>query len=190
MAEKPQIKVTGFGDKSGDKKPGAKIDIYSPDVRTEPHDSIHIKIDTKTGKGEIIQEPKNGPKETTDTQCYLTTACMRHYAEEFDDNCYELTTLRKFRDTFVSEEDIAHYYEVAPAIVEAINQIPGCEKIYHYIYDNVIDQCVKAIEQGDYEFAYNRYKNSILAFEEEYAKLTLEKDKRKVLAISKPSFVY
>jgi len=34
---------------------------------------------------------------------------------------------------------------------------------------NVIDTCVKAIEIGDYEFAYNRYKNSMLVFEEEYA---------------------
>ena len=190
MPEKPEIKVTGFGDKSGKKKSGAKIDIYSPDAQTKPHDSIHIKIDTKTGKGQITQKTKDGQKETTDTQCYLTTACMRHYAEKFDDNCYELTTLREFRDTFVSEEDIAHYYEIAPSIVEAINQISGCEKIYEYIYENVIDECVKAIEHGDYEFAYNRYKNSILAFEKEYVKPTLEKSKSKILSMSTPSFAY
>ena len=185
MAEKPEIKVSGFS-----KKPGAKIDVYSPDARTKPHESIHIKIDTETGKGQIIQKTQGGEKEATDTQCYLTTACMQHYAEEFDDNCYELTTLREFRDTFVSEEDIAHYYAVAPGIVEAINKIPGCEKIYNYIYETVIAQCIKAIEQGDYEFAYNRYKNSVLAFEEEYVKPILEKDKSKVLSISRSSFAY
>ena len=113
---------------------------------------------------------------------------MRHYVEEFDDNCYELTTLRWFRDTFVSEEDIAHYYEIAPSIVGAINKIPGCEKVYEYIYDNVIAACVKAIEKGDYEFAYNRYKNSILTFEDEYVNPSLETGKSKVLSISKSSF--
>ena len=106
---------------------------------------------------------------------------MQHFMEEFDDDCYELNTLRWFRDTFVSEEDIEHYYEVAPSIVEAISKISGCEEIYNYIYENVIDECVKAIEKGDYEFAYNRYKNSILIFEEEYVKSSLEK-KNKILA--------
>lgn len=95
---------------------------------------------------------------------------MKHFEEEFDDAGYELTVLRWFRDNFVSKEDIEHYYEVAPIIVEAIDENPECDKIYDYIYDNVIDACVKAIEKEDYDFAYNRYKSSILAFEETYAK--------------------
>ena len=43
---------------------------------------------------------------------------MKYFKENFDDNCYELTVLRWFRDNFVSKEDIKHYYEVAPIIVE------------------------------------------------------------------------
>ena len=43
--DKKVIKVTGFGDKSGEKKPGAKIDIYSKDPKKGPHDSIHITVD-------------------------------------------------------------------------------------------------------------------------------------------------
>ena len=34
---------------------------------------------------------------------YLTSACMKKYAEQFDDNCYELKLLRWFRDKFVSK---------------------------------------------------------------------------------------
>ena len=185
MVEKPEIKVTPYSNGNG-----AKINVYSPDAKTEPHESVHIKIDTETGKGKIIEKPKDGPRQETDTQCYLTTACMQHFAEKFDDYCYELTTLRWFRDIFVSEEDIAHYYEIAPSIVEAISKISGCEKIYEYIYEKVIDECVKAIEQGDYEFAYNRYKNSILALEEKYVKSSLEKSKNKVLSMSTSSFTY
>ena len=47
---------------------------------------------------------------------------MKYFQETFDDDCYELTVLRWFRDNFVSKEDIEHYYETAPVIVEAINR--------------------------------------------------------------------
>ena len=30
---------------------------------------------------------------------------MKYFQENFDDNCYELTVLRWFRDNFVSKED-------------------------------------------------------------------------------------
>ena len=55
MPKKPEIKVKPFSDGKG-----AKIDVYSPDARTKPHESIHIKIDTETGKGKIIEKPKEG----------------------------------------------------------------------------------------------------------------------------------
>ena len=115
--------------------------------------------------------------------CYLTTACMKHMMEDFDDNCEELTILRWFRDNFVSEDDIRHYYETAPIIVEAIDNLEDNNKIYEYIYKNVVEECVKAIKNKDYKFAYSRYKSSILAFEEEYARKTLEERLVNVLSL-------
>ena len=106
--------------------------------------------------------------------CYLTTACMKHFLNDFNDKCYELQLLRWFRDNFVSEEDIAHYYETAPIIVDAINQLPNNNVIYSQIYFDIIEYCVKAIEQGQYDIAYKRYKDSILALEEKYARSVLE----------------
>lgn len=182
MADK-EIKVSPYSNGKG-----AKIDVYSPNSRTKPHESIHIQINNETGAGKITEKEIGSPRQETDVKCYLTTACMKHYAEEFDDNCYELRILRWFRDAFVSKEDIAHYYEIAPYIVEAIDDIPECEKIYNYIYENVIDECVKAIEKGNYEFAYKRYKNSILALEQEYDKTVREKTKSKLLSMGTPSF--
>lgn len=105
--------------------------------------------------------------------CYLTSACMKYFQEKFDDNCYELTLLRWFRDNFVSKEDIEHYYEVAPIIVETINKEEKSGMVYDYIYDNIVDYCVEQIEQGNYDVAYNRYKNSVLALEEQFAKPAL-----------------
>ncbi len=93
--------------------------------------------------------------------CYLTTACMKHFANDFDDNCYELTVLRWFRDNYVTKEDVKEYYHIAPRIVERIDENENRNAIYEYIFDNVVDVCVKAIENGDFDFAYDRYKESI-----------------------------
>ena len=106
--------------------------------------------------------------------CYLTTACIKHFMNNFNDKCYELQLLRWFRDNFVSEEDIAHYYETAPIIVSAINQLPNNNIIYSQIYFDIIEYCVKAIEHGQYDAAYERYKDSILTLEEKYARPVLE----------------
>ena len=101
---------------------------------------------------------------------------MKYMQERFDDNCYELTVLRWFRDNFVSREDIKHYYKTAPIIVESINSEEKSDLVYNYIYDNVVDYCVKQIENGNYEEAYNKYKNSILVLEEQFARKIQKKD--------------
>ena len=174
------IKVTGYGDKKESGKSGAKIDFYSSDPKAGPHDSIHIKVNTDNKTYEVITKI-NGEKESSSGGCYLTSACMKYFQDKFDDNCYELTVLRWFRDNFVSKEDIEHYYEVAPIIVEVINKEEKNELIYNYIYDNIVDYCVEQIEQGNYENAYSRYKNSILILEEQFAKPFLEQKFAKVL---------
>ena len=155
---------------STDKNGRDHIDFYDSCPAENPdHGSIHINFNSETGTGTIV-DTTGGDKETTDVSCYLTTACMRNKANKFDDNCEELTILRWFRDKFVSKEDIDHYYETAPIIVSAINEKKDNDKIYDYIYKNIICACVDAIKSGDYEFAYNRYKNSVLSLEETFAR--------------------
>lgn len=70
-------------------------------------------------------------KGDTSGGCYLTSACM--YSKGLPDDCYELETLRNFRDTWLknSEEGreiIKEYYEVAPKIVSAINETKESKK--------------------------------------------------------------
>ena len=96
---------------------------------------------------------------------------MKYFQETFDDDCYELTVLRWFRDNFVSKEDIEHYYETAPIIVEAINREEKKDIIYDYIYDNIVNYCVTQTENKNYEEAHRRYKSSI---EERFARPLLE----------------
>ena len=152
----------------------AHVNIYGSNPR-EPHDeSIHINIDYEKGTF-TINEKSNGEKTSTDCSCYLTTACMRYKMEKFDDNCEELMILRWFRDKFVSKEDIEHYYKTAPTIVDAINEFENNNEIFNFIYEYVVSACVNAIKSGNYEFAYNRCKCSVLALEEQFARPVLEK---------------
>ena len=162
------IKVSEYKDGSG-----VKIDFYDKNPTNPSHSSIHTHINYDgTYKTE---DNVNGTNERSKGGCFLTSACMKHFQDNFDDNCYELRVLRWFRDNFVSKEDIKHYYEVAPIIVKAIDSEEKNEIIYDYIYENVVDACVDAIEKGDYSFAYNRYKNSILSLEENFVKRAKQK---------------
>lgn len=61
-----------------DKRGKDHVDIYDRNPRDPGHSSIHIDIDTNTGKGSIT-DTTSGSKETTDTSCYLTTACIRYF---------------------------------------------------------------------------------------------------------------
>lgn len=159
---------------STDKNGKDHIDIYgSCPAEDEEHVSIHIDYDSKTGKGQIV-DTTNGEKEVKDTLCFITTACMRHMRENFDNNCEELTLMRYLRDNYVSQEDIDHYYEVAPIIVEILDDMEDNNKIYNYIYENVIKVCVDAVKNKNFDFAYSKYKNCVTVLEEEYTKPILK----------------
>lgn len=102
--------------------------------------------------------------------CYLTSACIAHYKETFDDNCLELRVLREFRDNYISTEEKKHYYKVAPQIVIEIEKEKNSNDIFNKIYKGVVAPCVLDIIKGQYEQAYRRYKMTILAFEHKYGK--------------------
>ena len=147
---------------------GIKVSFYDNSPERE-HKSIHTHINEN---GTIKTEDNvNGKIEKSDIKCFLTTACLNHYKEKFDDNCEELAILRWFRDTYVLKEDINYYYSVAPIIVNKINQLSNNHLIYDFIYHNVVIACVQAIKNGDYQFAYYRYKNSVLALERQFVML-------------------
>lgn len=150
---------------SEDKQGKDHISFYDGPVDGD-HSAVHVNVDyekgewtSKThGEGHSDTEPGSGG-------CYLTSACMVEYSENFDDNCYELKLLRWFRDNFVSKKDIEHYYRIAPNIVSKINQQPDHFTIYKRIYENVIKVCISAIEDKRYGLAYSIYKESVLKLE-------------------------
>ena len=134
-----------------------------------PHKGTHINVDLNGNwKSSSHNEDKSQKTSTSGSGCYLTSACMEHYKAVFDDNCEELSVLRWFRDSFVSREDIDHYYRVAPPIVHAIDVSPDKASVYSWLYNYVVQPCVNAIKVKDYEFAYHRYKDSVLLLEKKY----------------------
>lgn len=162
-----EFRSTPYSDGSG-----YKYDYYdSSTYGNAPHNSTHLNTDLNGNWTRTDNNRDTGSQtQSSGSGCYLTSACMKHMQAEFDDNCEELTILRWFRDKFVSEDDIKHYYKTAPVIVEAIDEIEDNDKIYNHIYETVVDACVKAIKKGDYDFAYSRYKSSILTLEEQFAR--------------------
>lgn len=169
---------------STDKYDKDHIDIYgSCPAEDINHSSIHINYDSDIGKGTIV-DTTDGDKETTDINCYLTTACMKNFKNNFNDQCYQLDLLRWFRDKFVSKEDKEYYYEVAPIIVSEIEKSDNKDAVYKYIYDNVVSYCVRKIEDDDFVSAYSRYKNSVLVLEEQFVKPTLHQKVVKKLSLN------
>lgn len=177
--DKPIIKATTPNSSKYD----TKIDVYTSDPRG-PHESIHIAVDSNSKSAHVI-DTTNGSTQHTDVKCFLTSACMRYFHDNFDDNCYELTVLRWFRDNFVSKEDKDYYYIIAPIIVENINKEEKSDIIYDYIYENIVDYCVEQIEHGNYETAYSRYKNSVLILEEQFGRPVLERRLVKFLKLDR-----
>lgn len=99
--------------------------------------------------------------------CFITTAICKTLG--LPDDCYELQTLRKFRDTWFTEnnpDDIKQYYAEAPAIVAAIDSSAHSTHIYKVFNRDYIHPAIVAIEQGRNEDAYNIYKRLFLKAKE------------------------
>ena len=103
--------------------------------------------------------------------CFLTSACTE--AKGLPDDCDELTTLRRFRDSYLKnrdngEADIKEYYEKAPIIVSAIKARENSQELFERIYEELVLPCVKMIKGEDHEGAYKTYKEYVIGLERQY----------------------
>lgn len=103
--------------------------------------------------------------------CFLTSACVE--AMCLPDDCYELTTLRKFRDGYLAQLDsgpceIKHYYHVAPLIVANIKSDAGSISIFKRIYHELVIPCIRHIENSNYVEAHALYKQYVLNLESQF----------------------
>lgn len=103
--------------------------------------------------------------------CFITTACCRR--QNKPDDCYELTLLRKYRDTYLAslpngQDMIAVYYDIAPSIVKHIDRRPDAGQIYDQIWSDYILPCIRLIEGGKYEECRILYTNMVIDLKERY----------------------
>ena len=89
------------------------------------------------------------------------------------DDCYELTTLRHYRDHWLQAQPdgaelIQQYYEIAPMIVAQIELSPNKDEIYEHLYHHYIKGCVSLIEDGQYESCKELYIEMIHSLQKQF----------------------
>lgn len=109
--------------------------------------------------------------------CYITTAVCESLSK--GDDCYELQTLRDYRDGYLlsSAEGstlIQEYYDVAPTIVKHINRRTEATAIYQSIYEEYLKPCIQKIEQEDLMGCKLIYEEMVHTLKEQYM---IEKEK-------------
>lgn len=122
---------------------------------------------------EGVMIPKLDPNSdgNNPNDCFLTSTCVYH--KGLADDCYELQTLRTFRDQYMSNTQygaqlITEYYTLGPKTVAAIQAHPQREYIYNFMYTHLVQKAIQLIENNEKELAMEYYK----AFTEQlYAQL-------------------
>ena len=92
--------------------------------------------------------------------CFMTTAACEVIG--LADDCWELETLRKFRDGWLSAQlggtaDISRYYNTAPDIIQSLNKRPDANKIWLKLYWHYILPSAVLIKLGFHKTAHNHY---------------------------------
>lgn len=105
-------------------------------------------------------------------RCFLTTACCEAYGKP--DDCYELETLRAFRNGWLRFQPggaaaIATYGVVAPKICAALARDPRRDRQLARIYWGTIVPCLALIRLGLRRPAYALYRRLVTRLMERYA---------------------
>lgn len=96
----------------------------------------------------------NSTSRNRGSRCFITTAVCEYFNKP--DDCYELTTLRQFRDNWLQHQPdganlIEEYYSIAPIIVNKLGESPIKDAIYNELYKNYISSCITLIENNKFE---------------------------------------
>ena len=116
---------------------------------------------TRDAAQQILQQIRDEKtKRANQNNCFVTTAVCGSFGKP--DDCYELTTFRKFRDGWLAAQAdgkslIAEYYEIAPRIVSNINRLANAAQIYKKIWQEYLVPCLNFIRNGDNLACKNKY---------------------------------
>ncbi len=139
------------GDHRGD---AVEVSDHNEDgtTRAYEYENSIVSIITGDHRGDEKSESKGG--------CFLTTACIK--ARELPDDCFELRTLRNFRDNILilsqaGKKEVEEYYRVAPSIVEAVNKNGRAPLIWNKVYAD-IKRAVTLVRKKKFQDAFDHYK--------------------------------
>jgi len=122
------------------------------------------------GKDGRIQKTIKPTDSSSNDGCFITTSCIDYYG--LNDNCYQLETLREFRDQFLLSSDsgkqmVSEYYSIAPHLVAQLENDINKDSHYKEIFDAITIACM-AIEKKDYNMAISVYKNIVQKLKSKY----------------------
>jgi len=126
---------------------------------------------TSTTDTDVETDVTTNVENTGAKGCFLTTACVE--ARNLPDDCYELETLRKFRDDYVKHLPggkgiIEEYYEIAPRIIEEIEGTIHSAEIFEELYENLVRKSVRLIDFGHYQEAFENYRSTVKELKDKY----------------------
>ncbi|WP_052706166.1 CFI-box-CTERM domain-containing protein [Vibrio galatheae] len=112
----------------------------------------------------LIQARRRQNNECMESGCFLTTAACEYIGLE--DNCWELTTLRQYRDGFLmntpnGKKLVEQYYVIAPTIVDKLKHHSSRKRIYLTMYWQYIVPCSLLIKLGLNNIALGLYKKLV-----------------------------
>ena len=96
--------------------------------------------------------------------CFITTAVCEFYGKP--DDCWELTTLRNYRDTWLSEQPdgqklIEEYYNKAPLLVSLLKTSENYEEYCKMLWEDYINPCLELIEEERFTECKNLYQSMV-----------------------------
>ncbi len=105
--------------------------------------------------------------------CFVTTAVCGSFGKP--DDCYELSTFRAFRDGWLVKQPdgqslIDKYYDIAPKIVERINQLNNASAIYQSVWTEYLKPCLDFIEHGKFQDCKQLYVRMVDSLQKSFLK--------------------
>ena len=124
------------------------------------NNGLTITVYYPNGGIKAVINPRNREEESN---CFLTTACVKYYG--LKDDCYELQTLREFRDKHLlnsadGKKLVNQYYDIAPAIVKCLEADKNKNILFKEIFSQIKLAC-DAIERGEFDNASKIYKSAV-----------------------------
>lgn len=110
-------------------------------------------------------------KKSDRSGCYITTACIQ--TKRLPDDCMELITLRRFRDSYVrnlpdGDRLIHEYYNISPQIVAAINAEANAAEVYRDLYTRLVWRSIEFIRLDMYDDAFQNYVRIVAELSQRY----------------------